>query len=141
MYHPIDRKYHRNDYRKLQLYNFVRRRITSRLPIRIQQFVYLSLIPAFLLKQEVELFLGRKKHRLSWREKTQALVDALSPVYQRRHTPEEVIEWFREEGFENIEVAYTEEYGFGVRGDLGSPIEDAVGKRLEAQRAVETAAR
>ncbi len=121
VYHPIDRKYHPDDYRKLQIYDFVRRRITSRLPIQIQYLVYLSLIPLFLIKQEIDVLLGKKGERLKWREKMQSLVDFFSPVYQNRHTPEEVVEWFREEGFEAIEVAYRERYGFGVRGDLASP--------------------
>jgi SAM-dependent methyltransferase len=134
MYHPIDRKYHPGDYHKLVLYDFLRTRLTSRLPIRIQRLLYLSVLPPFLLKQELDLLLGRKESRLTWREKVQDLVDFFSPVYQHRYSPEEIVEWFHEEGFDNVEVAYTEEYGFGVRGDLVSPKEENRPEALAASQ-------
>jgi len=121
VYHPIDRKFHHKDFMKMTVYNAIRKHITSRLPISTQYYLYLTLMPAFLMKQKIELLAGRKqkKDALTLREKMQALFDMFSPTYQNRHTPEEVMEWYKEEGFENITVSDIGPYGFGLYGNLG----------------------
>ena len=48
----------------------------------------------------------------------QNMFDMFSPIYFNRHHPDEVVEWYRKAGFENVSVAYSEKHGFGVRGDL-----------------------
>jgi hypothetical protein len=138
VYHPISKTYYPDAWRKLAVYNWVRENITSRLPIRVQYYLYLSWIPAFLVKQWVERVLGLKEadfrkrvsqelvfdesllrsKPLTWREKMQDFFDFFSAPYQHRHEPAEVIGWFREEGFSNARVAYPEYEGFAVRGDL-----------------------
>jgi ubiquinone/menaquinone biosynthesis C-methylase UbiE/uncharacterized protein YbaR (Trm112 family) len=121
VYHPIDSAFYPTDWRKLAAYNWVRKNVTSKLPIQLQYLVYLFFIPAFLVKQFVEKRLGIRQSLLTWREKMQNLFDFFSPTYQNRHRPEEVVSWFRQEGFANAEVAYREHEGFGVRGDLLAP--------------------
>lgn len=118
MYHPIDRRHHPTDHRKLRVYDLIRRRVTSRLPIRVQRGLYSTVIPAYLAKERVSAMLGRDTDTLTWHEKMQQLVDFFSPVYQHRYTAEEIVAWFREEGFENIEPTDAGPYGFAVRGDL-----------------------
>ena len=117
LYHPIDRVHHPNDLRKMNAYNWIRTKVTSRLPIKLQYALYLSLMPAFLLKQRTKILLGREKTRRTWREKMQALFDMFSPLYQNRHHEDEAVNWYSEEGFTNVAVSYQEAYGFGVRGD------------------------
>jgi hypothetical protein len=68
-----------------------------------QRLVYLALVLPFLAKQEIEILLGKKEQRLKWHERMQGFGDSFSPIYQNRHTPEEVVELFRQEGFEAIE--------------------------------------
>ena len=53
IYHPIDKKYHPHDKNKMLIYDFIGRKITSRLPIKVQFLVYLSFIPPFLIKQKI----------------------------------------------------------------------------------------
>lgn len=118
VYHPISPTYFPKTWRKMAFYNWIRVHITSRLPIRLQYYVYLSLIPAFLAKQFVERLIGRKLSPFTWREKMQSFFDFLSPVYEHRFEPPEVIGWYEEEGLSNVQVAYREIEGFAVRGDL-----------------------
>src|SRR6266849_2405436 len=118
VYHPISPVYFPKTWRKMAFYNWIRVHITSRLPIRLQYFVYLSLIPPFLVKQLAERLLGRKTFRMTWREKMQSFFDFLSPVYEHRFEPHEVVEWYQEEGFSNVQIAYREIEGFAVRGDV-----------------------
>jgi uncharacterized protein YbaR (Trm112 family)/ubiquinone/menaquinone biosynthesis C-methylase UbiE len=118
VYHPITSTYHPHDRHKLLLYNWLRRKITSRLPIKVQYLLYLSLMPAFLAKQAILRVLGLKHNPVTWREKMQDLFDMFSPIYQHRHDPSEVQEWFSHEGFSNIQVSNTGPWGFGVKGDL-----------------------
>ena len=117
VYHPITPQFYGKSVVKLAAYNWIRVHITSRLPIRTQYALYLSWIPLFLAKQSIELRMGRRSTRLTWREKMQSLFDFFSPKYQNRHEPAEVCEWYAESGFENITVCNEGVEGFGVRGD------------------------
>jgi ubiquinone/menaquinone biosynthesis C-methylase UbiE len=118
VYHPIDKNYHPTNRNKMLIYNFIRKNITSRLSINVQYYLYLLLMPLFLFKQKIELLIGSKTNVLTWREKMQALFDMFSPIYQNRHTHDEVIEWYSSEGFSNIHVSDKGPWGFGTRGDL-----------------------
>ena len=102
------------------LYNWIRKNITSRLHIKIQYYTYLSLMPVFLIKQKIEKLAGLKKDILTWREKMQSLFDMFSPIYQNRHTYEEITEMFKKEGFTNINITDIDPYGFGVCGDYNN---------------------
>ncbi len=118
VYHPISKQYYPTEHRKLAVYNWIRTRITARLPIRFQYCLYLSTLPLFFVKQSIEVLLGKRPSPLTWREKMQALFDFFSPLYQHRHEPNEVRSWFAREGFTNIVVCNIGSQGFGVRGDL-----------------------
>lgn len=119
VYHPIDSAYHPDDRNKLLLYNWIRKNITSRLPIRLQYLLYLSLLPAFLTRRAIMRFLVLKHNPVTWREKMQDLFDMFSPVYQHRYEPAEVEEWFSQEGLSNVQVSNRGPFGFGVKGELG----------------------
>jgi SAM-dependent methyltransferase/uncharacterized protein YbaR (Trm112 family) len=117
MYHPIDKEHHPTDWPKMAIYNALRAGIVSRLPIRLQQALFLSAIPLYLLKRE---FGRRRRSRctpVTWREKMQDLTDMFSPVYQHRFSGEEILAWYTDSGLVNSQVAYREAYGFAVRGD------------------------
>jgi uncharacterized protein YbaR (Trm112 family)/ubiquinone/menaquinone biosynthesis C-methylase UbiE len=120
MYHPIDRKHHPRDHVKVAAYDAVRRRLTSRMPIGAQRALYRAVVPPYLLKQRISVMLGRETPGLTRHEKMQQLVDFFSPLYQHRYTEDEISQWFREEGFENVEAVDRGPYGFGMRGDLAT---------------------
>jgi len=115
-YHPVDRQHHPHDLHKMRLYCGIRR-ITTRLPIRVQYFLYLLWTGAFLLKRRVSNLLTKTRDDRTWRERMQGFVDMFSPVYQHRHSEEEVLNWYKEIGFTCIEIGYREKYGFASRGD------------------------
>jgi ubiquinone/menaquinone biosynthesis C-methylase UbiE/uncharacterized protein YbaR (Trm112 family) len=118
VYHPIDTIHHPKDFRKVRLYNWIRSRITSRLPIGLQHATYLALVPPFIIKREVANLFSKKKDDRTWREKMQAFVDMFSPIYMNRHHEEEVLSWFKAERLADACIAYQEAYGFGARGDM-----------------------
>jgi 2-polyprenyl-3-methyl-5-hydroxy-6-metoxy-1,4-benzoquinol methylase len=118
VYHPINKTYHPNDYKKIFIYNWIREHITSKLPISLQYYIFLSTMPVFLMKQKMENILGYRNDLLTGGEKMQALFDMFSPIYQNRHTHEEIIELYKEEGFKNMKISDLGPYGFGVYGDF-----------------------
>ncbi len=118
MYHPIDERHHLKDKRKMKAYIWIRKNVTTRLPIGAQHALFLAAIPFFVLKRRLLNLFRAEKDTRTWREKMQALTDMFSPVYQHRFTEEEIVEWFREEGLVNARTAYSEHYGFGTRGDM-----------------------
>lgn len=117
-YHPIDRVHHPKDLYKMRLYNWIRVNITSRLPIRLQYAVYLTMIIPFVIKRDICNLFRQKKDDRTWREKMQGFVDMFSPVYQNRHDESEVLRWHKEMGFVNETIPYQEAYGFSARGDV-----------------------
>jgi len=116
-YHPISPAYYPTDWKKMTVYTWVAH-ITSRLPIRMQYYLYLSWMPLFLAKQSLSRLLGRKPNIRTWREKMQALFDFFSPVYFHRNEPATILGLYRDNGFPEPEIAYREHEGFGVRADL-----------------------
>jgi ubiquinone/menaquinone biosynthesis C-methylase UbiE/uncharacterized protein YbaR (Trm112 family) len=117
MYHPIDARHHPEDRLKMSVYNWIRMRITSPLPIRVQHALYLSVIPFYVAKRELSNLFGNSEKRTTWREKMQDLTDMFSPVFQHRFSEEEIIRWFESVKFENATLAYQEHYGFAAHGD------------------------
>lgn len=124
VYHPIDTKYHPRDHRKLAIYNWIRVNIMSKLPIRLQRSIFLALIPPFMIRQWLERTLGiqnpDRASDFNWREKMQGFTDLFSPIYQNRHTYEEVLEWFEERKFSNVTISEKGPHGFGAYGDRTS---------------------
>lgn len=117
MYHPLDKRHHPNDLLKMSVYNWVRRRVTSRLPIEIQLALYLAAIPFYALKRGARNLIRGDHNVTTWREKVQDLTDMFSPMYQHRFPEEEIIKWFEHADFEHTKLAYQEQYGFAIRGD------------------------
>ena len=98
MYHPFDKRHHPNDHRTVALHSWVRERITSRLPIGIQQALYLALVPLYMLKRTLGNLFRAEKNRTTWREKMQDFTDDLSPMYQHRYAEEEILRLVRGTG-------------------------------------------
>jgi ubiquinone/menaquinone biosynthesis C-methylase UbiE/uncharacterized protein YbaR (Trm112 family) len=121
LYHPMERHRQTGDYTREALYDWIRRRVTSPMPIRLQEAFYLSLLPFYFLKRSIMNPFRKLKEQRTWREKMQGFVDHFSPMYMHRHTEKEALKWYEENGFENATVSYKEQYGFGVRGDRKAP--------------------
>lgn len=117
VYHPIDKQHHPNDLLKMKCYKWIRDNITSPLPIKVQYVIYLAWTVLFVIKQKIFNLFRETKDERTWREKMQDFVDMFSPIYQHRHTEEEVLAWYKELGFMNVGISYQEEYGFGAKGD------------------------
>ena len=118
VYHPVYAHARANDRLRESLYHRVRTRITSRLPIAVQECLYSCVALLFLIRRTLWNLFSRTKETRTYGEKMQNLIDTFSPMYVNRHTEDEVFGWYRESGLGNVAVAYTERYGFGVRGDL-----------------------
>ena len=117
MYHPIDKRHHPKDRLKMTAYNWIRKNITSPLPIEIQHLAYLSVLPLYVLKRTLLNVFRTQKNTTTWREKMQDLTDMFSAVYQHRFSGDEILEWYHRAGMVNPKVAYREHYGFGMVGD------------------------
>jgi ubiquinone/menaquinone biosynthesis C-methylase UbiE/uncharacterized protein YbaR (Trm112 family) len=117
VYHPIDKQHHPDDLLKMKFYKWIRDNLTSQLPIKAQYMIYLTWTVLFVIKQKIfNIFVVTKDDR-TWQEKMQDFIDMFSPIYQHRHTEEEVLAWYEELGFMNVDLSYQEKYGFGARGD------------------------
>ena len=78
------------------------RKVTTKMPpgaLYASIWIYSSIFNAFYSANAV---LRNKKHNQSVRERTTSLFDSLAPPYVWRHTPEEVTEWFEENGYGNV---------------------------------------
>jgi len=88
------------------------RNITTRLPASVMHVIayclvpFLYVIPAY--NKRVNL------SNMSWSECALSTHDWLSPKYQWHHTPEEVVSWFEEQGYGNVEQ--TSANGVGITG-------------------------
>lgn len=120
VYQPVNKEYMPHDWRKVSVYNWIRTNVTSKLPIPVQRGLYWSWIPFFLVKQECDILTGRleRANRRTAKEKMQALFDAFSPIFQHKHTYEEVEQWYQDEGFINFKISEKGLWGFGAYGDL-----------------------
>jgi ubiquinone/menaquinone biosynthesis C-methylase UbiE/uncharacterized protein YbaR (Trm112 family) len=118
VYHEIEAHMGAKDRITEALYDLLRSKITSHLPISVQEAAYVCLALPFVMKRMIGNLVRKTNDTRTWREKMQNLIDTFSPVYANRHTEEEVIGWYRECHLSNEVVAYHDRYGFGVRGDL-----------------------
>ena len=140
VYHPIAAHRQASDRVRETIYQWLRSRVTSRLPIKAQEVIYLFLVVPFVIRRMLLGLLKKSTDTRTWREKMQNFIDTFSPAYVNRHTEEEVLEWYREGGFTNYKIAYSERYGFGARGDLMAA-GDLPAVRTDASVAVSVAAR
>lgn len=77
------------------------RAITTRLPERTLEFFCYLAVP---LLSVAPTFSKTRFPKNSWRECAQVIFDWYSPQYQTHHTNEEVVAWYKEEGFTDIEI-------------------------------------
>jgi len=112
--------------RKLSLYKVIRdaMRISYKLPEDVLFYLCYMMAPILKLYHVGKFALRRlrgqpitPRERREGRIRTIAfeLHDDLSPPYQTRHTPDEIVAWFRDAGFRDIEVVGE----VGVRGVRG----------------------
>jgi SAM-dependent methyltransferase len=77
------------------------RSITTRMPAGMLEFFCYLVVP---LLSVVPTFSKTSFPKNSLRECAQVIYDWYSPKYQSHHTNEEIVEWYRQEGFSDIEV-------------------------------------
>jgi len=88
------------------------RSITTKLPASLLKLISYSTVPLLYL---IPAYNKRVNiSNMSWSECALSTHDWLAPKYQWHHSPEEVISWFREQGYEHIEQ--TSANGVGITG-------------------------
>ena len=99
---------------KLKTFNFLKN-IVNKCPV----FVQTTIIYAFALPLATCLeYVGLLRKRGNWREKVILIRDGFTPLYDSRHTFNEVEGWFKENKFSNIILSDTRQTaGFGMYGD------------------------
>ena len=92
------------------------RRTISPMPSAMKHTIVASWLPQAMLRQYARTALGRNspQDRLSWRERFVMLLDHYTPRWRWEHTPDEVIAWYRELGYDQIEQTEDRAWGFGV---------------------------
>lgn len=94
------------------------RRFTKRLPPSLLYAALYAYAAGFQGAYRVNEIVRGRKHEQSVRERVTSLYDTLAPPFVWRHAPEEVRQWFREDGY--AEVADTslpgDTAGFNIRG-------------------------
>lgn len=102
---------------KVKLYSYhILNKVIANSPSKFQTLILYFLLPVAILKQYIT-----KCAKDTWREKLILMRDGFTPIYAHRHTPEDVISWFKELGFKHIKVTDCEEdCGFGMIGYKGT---------------------
>lgn len=77
------------------------RAITTRLPPSVLYFLTYLAVPILYF---VPTWSGTNPRKNTWKECAQVIYDWYSPKYQSHHTVQEVVEWFREFGFSEIDT-------------------------------------
>lgn len=77
------------------------RSITTRLNLKL---LYILCYMAAPLLYVVPTYSSTNPRKNTWKHCAQVIFDWYSPKYQSHHTNEEVVEWFREEGFSQTDV-------------------------------------
>lgn len=96
------------------------RRTISPMPSPVKHAIVGALLPQAMFRQYLRTW--RRKNdesdRLRWSERFINQLDHYTPRYRWEHTPDEVIDWFRELGFEKIEQTELQReerrWGFGI---------------------------
>jgi SAM-dependent methyltransferase len=103
LYHPRKNLFH-NAIRHL-------RRLTSRLPLRFQYYLYVTTIfPLVYLTKKLK---GNKQNA---REMMIDIMDSLSPEFRWQHTHEEVEGWYRKRNYTDVKITTTNIFGFNITG-------------------------
>lgn len=103
LYHP------RNDIIH-NLFNFMRR-ITSKLPIRFQYYLYtFTALPLTFIFKKIK---GNKQNS---REMMVEILDWFSPKYRWEFNPEEVCSWYRKHHYSTIMITTKNIFGFNIIG-------------------------
>jgi len=91
------------------------RRAISPMPSPIKHSIVGLWLPQAMLRQYARTALGRNgpQDQLKWTERFVLLLDHYTPRYRWEHTPNEVMGWYRELGFEDIAQTEDREWGFG----------------------------
>lgn len=76
---------------------------------------------AFQFSYKTSAFLKGKSHNQTIRERVTSMFNTFAPPIVRKHTVEEVMEWYKENGFVNIKdtsipECFTEQFGFNIVG-------------------------
>ncbi len=88
------------------------RSFTSQLPAGVLQFISYALVPLFYLVPAYNKRVNLSN--MSWSECALSVHDWLAPKYQWHHSAEEVISWFEEVDYKDIEQ--TSANGVGITG-------------------------
>src|SRR5262249_32665462 len=101
------------------------RRFTPSLPQDLLYAAILAYASAFQLAFRLNALLRRRPHGQSIRERATSLFDTLAPPFVWRHSAPEVMGWFRNAGFVQVEDTSLpdDDYGFNIRGVLSNASE------------------
>jgi len=103
LYHPVKGFLH-------NLFVYLRK-ITSKLPIRLQFYLYLLFI--FPITYSVKRIKGRKHN---WREEMIDLMDSLSPEFRFEHTHDEAASWLYKKEYNDVKITTDVRFGFSIIG-------------------------
>ena len=103
LYHPRKNSLH-------NLFNFTRR-ITSKLPIRLQYYLYaFTILPITFILKKIK---GTKQNN---REMMIEILDWFSPKYRWEFNSEEVIAWYQKHNYTTIMITTKNIFGFNIIG-------------------------
>ena len=101
LYHPRKDIIHRS-------FNFIRR-ISSRLPVRSQYYLYLfTLLPASYIVKRL------KGNKQNIREMMVSILDWFSPKYRWEHPSSEATGWFLKRNYHSIKITTTDTFGYNI---------------------------
>jgi SAM-dependent methyltransferase/uncharacterized protein YbaR (Trm112 family) len=95
------------------LFNAIRK-ITSRLPLKFQYYLYKTTIfPVSYVIKRI------KKNKQNKREMMIDILDWFSPEFRWEHSQQEAAAWFRKRGYCKVAVTTTDAFGFNIIGEKG----------------------
>ncbi|MEO6611888.1 MAG: class I SAM-dependent methyltransferase [Chitinophagaceae bacterium] len=103
LYHPRKNFIH-------NLFNFIRR-FTSRLPVKLQYYLYLVTI--FPVSYLVKRLKGNKQNK---REMMIDILDWFSPEFRWEHTTDEAAVWYYKRQYHAVKITTTNLFGFNITG-------------------------
>lgn len=104
LYHPVKDRVHR-------LFNLLRR-ITSKLPLGFQYYLYLFTL--FPLSWCIKKFLGNKQNS---REMMVSILDWFTPEFRSEHEHTEAMAWFFKRGYKKVTITTVDKFGFNITGE------------------------
>lgn len=92
------------------------RRIISPMPSAVKHAIVALWLPQAMFRQYIRTALGKNtaQDQLGWRERFIMLLDHYTPRWRWEHTPDEVMNWYRELGYDQIVQTEDRAWGFGV---------------------------